>query len=129
MFRCIFRKKETVIHAYGIIIDRKYSIRDLGGTFTSPLSFNININDVYSSAMRAPGLLFRNTKSFQRIDVMLALFFTMVRSRVEYLSFWWDPIYNEDIILLERIQKRFLKHCNSRKYNYYPSRGCDYHEL
>lgn len=44
-------------------------------------------------------------------------------------SFLIDPIFDVEINLLEKLQKRFLKYCSFRKYGVYPSRGSDYIDL
>jgi hypothetical protein len=47
-----------------------------------------------------------------------------VRSRLEYASLVWSPIYDLHSSLLERVQRRFLKNVVFRLNGAYPPRGC-----
>jgi hypothetical protein len=49
---------------------------------------------------------------------------TYVRSRLEYASLVWSPIYDVHSSLLERVQRRFLKNVVFMLNGAYPPRGC-----
>jgi hypothetical protein len=89
---------------------RLSTVRDLGVTFDARLSFAPHIADVAASAMKALGFLIRSTRNFASLDCIKAIYFLFVRSKLEYASLIFSPIYQNQIYALERVQRKFLKY-------------------
>jgi hypothetical protein len=104
------------------MLEKPDSIRDLGVTFNSTLSFNDHIDLVAQSAFKSLGFI-RNSREISDADTLKILYVTYVRSRLEYSSLVWSPIYNNHISTLERVQRRFLKAVACSIDGVYPPRG------
>lgn len=120
------RKSSNLIFDYSIdnlTLERVYSIKDLGVTFDSKLTFIDHINTITNSALRMLGFIIRITRKFSSIDSILSLYFSFVRSKLEYASLVWSPIYKYQINLLEQVQRRSLKFIYFKQHGYYPEQG------
>ena len=104
-------------------------IKDLGVYFDPKLSFNKHIDMTIASAFRSLGFVIRNCKGFKNLSTLRLLYVTFVRSRLEYASIVWSPIYNCNILQLEKIQRRFLKSAVYTLNGVYPPRGFSQTEL
>ena len=93
-----FRNKE---------LERK--IKDLGVYFTSDFSFKRHIEFIVSKASRMLGFVYRSTKCFNDNSVLLSLYKSYVRSRLEYCSSIWSPSQQYLISKIERVQKRLVR--------------------
>jgi hypothetical protein len=106
------RKTKPLLFDYkinGSILTRRESIRDLGVIFDSKLSFGEHIRTIAGTAFRALGFVLRAGREFSDVATLKLLYITYVRSRLEYASLVWSPIYDVHSSLLERVQRRFLK--------------------
>ena len=54
------------------------------------------------------GFIWRNCKDLSA-SALRILYCSLVRSHLEYCSSVWCPIYNVDSLLLEKVQKKFLR--------------------
>lgn len=122
-----FSKKINYLHFEyvmdGIIIQRPNYIKDLGVTFDPKLNFIKHIELTISSACINLGFILRNSKGFTDMHTLRLLYISFVRSRLEYASIVWSPIYNNHIMDLEKIQRRFLKSSSFILDKLYPPRG------
>ena len=59
------------------------------------------------------------------MDALFKLFFALVRSRLEYGSLIWYPVYKVHINYIESVQRRFLKFAYYLQNHNYPQRGYD----
>ena len=126
------RKVNIVEYDYvvdGCVLSRCTSSEDLGVIFDSRLTFGQHIEALVSSSMRTMGLVFRNCGSFTNVTALRALFYSLVRSRLEYCSLVWYPIYQTHIAALESVQRRFLKFLSFKIDGVYPRRGIDERSL
>lgn len=120
------RKNITLTHEYtldGSILNRPYVIKDLGVIFDPKLSFASHIDATVAAAYKGLGFLVRNMKGFKYLDTLRLLFITFVRSKLEYASVVWSPIYHIHITSIERVQRRFFKSAAFVLDNSYPYRG------
>ncbi|KAI5644437.1 hypothetical protein NE865_00240 [Phthorimaea operculella] len=62
----------------------------------------------------------RNSKDFQNPNVVKLLYTSLVRSKLESASVVWSPHEDTYILLLEKVQKAFLRYLYKIKYGYYP---------
>lgn len=89
---------------------RSDNVTDLGVTFDVKLDFSLHVNNTISKAYRKLGLLKRKTKDFKNIHALKALYFSLVRSHLEYCSIIWDPFYNNKIKIIEQVQTKFARY-------------------
>lgn len=105
------RKKEIANNTYfinGIALNKVDSIKDLGVTLDSALSFNQHINKICTSGHALLGFIKRRAKEFDDIFLTKTLYCSLVRSILEYASIIWSPYTNERKSSIESIQKQFL---------------------
>jgi hypothetical protein len=107
----------------GTTLSRSNSVRDLGVVFGSRLSFTNHIESIVNSSFKSLGFVLRNGREFSDVDKLQLLYFTYVRSRLEYASIVWSPMYSIHISSLERVQPRFLKNGVHMLTGSYPPRG------
>lgn len=122
------RKLHPVNYRYTIDnteITRVDTIKDLGVTFDAKLSFSTHINNIVADASRAFGFIIRNCRDFSNITTLKTLYFSYVRSKVEYASIIWSPYYSCHKSTLERVQRKFLKYLYFKEVGFYPPRGND----
>lgn len=104
-------------------LQRCDSIRDLGVVFDSRLTFHDHISHISACSMRMLGFIIRNSYLFSNELALKCLYFSFVRSKLEYCSLVWYPYYNVQKNQLESIQRKFLKFLNLRINGNYPERG------
>ncbi|PNF39610.1 hypothetical protein B7P43_G10540 [Cryptotermes secundus] len=105
------------------IITRTSSIKDLGVFFDSKLHFHTHVNYIFSECLKLLGLIRSNTYRFSSLESLYVLYFTLIRSKLEYASVVWNSITSTDANKLERIQQKFASICFYRflphiSYNY-----------
>ena len=122
------RKKSPVVYPYELgmtVLERARDIKDLGVTFDSHLVFDRHIEQIISKSLRMLGFIIRNTSCFRDLTAIKLLYFTYVRSRLEYADVVWAPYYETYKTEIEKVQRKFLKYIFFRKHGYYPIRGYD----
>ena len=103
-------KKISCTYKFGThLMENVESVKDLGVYFTSSLSFKCHIEFIVSKASRMLGFIYRSTKCFKDNFVLLALYKSYVRSRLEYCSSIWSPSQQYLINKIERVQKRLIR--------------------
>lgn len=106
-------------------------VRDLGVLLDTKLSFAEHIEAVINKSFKGLGFVLRVTKPFSDIACIKLLYFSYVRSILEYCATIWNPHYITYISNLERVQYKFIKHLNYRKHKYSQNyeESCSYHNL
>lgn len=120
------RKRLPLFHDYTLdnqVLLRLSHFTDLGVTFDSGLKFDEHICNIVSSAYKILGFVIRNSKDFNSIAVLIALFNSFVRSKLEYCCTIWNPNYLTYITEIEKILRRFLKFLSYKIDGVYPVRG------
>lgn len=112
-------KLETYHPSYNICsqpIPFVHDFRDLGVTFDAKMRFDVHIDGLVKKAFRTLGFLIRTSRSFRRIETIVYLYNTLVRSQLEYCTIVWSPFYKIYINRIEKIQ-RFFTRFVFRKFN------------
>ena len=105
------RKKENIIFPYRIensLINRTERIKDLGILFDTKLQFIEHIHEMVSKSFRTYGFIYRNCRDFTYTRTLCSLFFSLVRSQLEYGALIWFPIYQIHIQHIEHVQRVFF---------------------
>ena len=87
-------------------IDRKFNVKDLGIITNNKMTFREHIQSVVLSCRRISGMIMRTFHS-REPELMLRIFNTYIRSKIEYCCSVWSPSLQKEINELERIQKTF----------------------
>lgn len=126
------RKQNVHIHDYRIdntSLARPDTIKDLGVIFDPKLTFVHHVNSTVATSFKALGFVVRNMRDFNNTHTSKLLYYSLVRSKLEYASIVWNPIYNMHIVAIEKIQRRFLKNLHLQTYDIYPHRGYPQEDL
>lgn len=132
--KCFFinfsNKHSPLNHTYllnNVQITQTKEIKDLGVTFDDKLKFDRHVNIITRQASRNLGFLMRSTKGFNNPKCLKTLYYSLVRSRLEYASVIWNPSLTTFSDRLERLQRRFTRYLNfatSKPYSSYEQRLC-----
>ena len=118
------RKSYAITYNYQVDLQalvRVDALKDLGVHFDSKLSFSGHVEQIVSSSTRMLGFIIRLSQDFQDKDVLITLFSAYVRSKLEYCSLVWNPIYDCYIKSIESVQRKFLKFLIFRIDGRYPT--------
>ena len=96
----------TYLTSSGLEICPKYKVKDLGIHITSDLSWTPHINYIADSSKKMASWCLSVFRCRDK-HIMLALYKTLVRSRLEYLCALWNPSKVTDIETLESVQRNF----------------------
>jgi hypothetical protein len=116
------RRKNRVLLNYSVNgkqLDQVFKIRDLGVIFDSELKFDDHLTFITNEAYKMLGFVIRNSKLFRACETIIKLYYSFVRSRLEYCSVVWAPSHNTAINQIEIIQNRFLRYLFFKKFNVY----------
>lgn len=116
------RRQQTTFQYFNYNINhtslgRKNVMKDLGITFDSKLTFESHINQIVKKAYKMLGFISRSLNKFKNISTYKILYYTYVRSCLEYGSSVWNPHYEIYVKLIERVQRRFTRTIY-RKFSY-----------
>ena len=126
------RIKNAILYNYtidDISLKRSDSFKDLGIVFDEKFTFVPHIEQMITSASRMLGFLIRNSKYFNNVTTVKLLYYSFIRSKFDYGSIVWSPIYACHIHFVENIQRRFLKYLVYMEDGIYPVRGVDQMQL
>lgn len=90
-------------------LPRVNTIRDLGILMDSNLTYNSHIDSIVNRAFRNLGFINRVSKPFQSINTIKILYYSFIRSILEFASVVWSPCYHIHIKRIEQVQEKFLK--------------------
>lgn len=122
-----FTTKQTEItytyHINGNILFRPPTFKDLGVIFDKKLSFVNHIETLVADCQKTLGFIVRNSSGFSNLNTLKLLYFSFIRSKLEYACIIWSPHYNVHITNLENVQRRFLKFLYLRLEGTFPNIG------
>ncbi|KAJ2937427.1 hypothetical protein O0L34_g18615 [Tuta absoluta] len=116
------RSSVPLSHTYsigGVPVSRVRQVRDLGVLFDPALTFHAHVQHVADAARRRLGFVLRNAGPLSPAATQ-ALYNALVRSLLETSSIVWGPHEDKYILLLERIQKQFLRALYKKLFTRYP---------
>ena len=119
----------SIYYINGQFLVKTDTIRDLGVIFDHRLSFSQHIIAITSSASKSLGFVMRSATYFKNTDLLKSLYSSFVRSKLEYVSIVWSPCYLTYQLLIERVQRRFLKFLSFKTTGVYPARNVHYETL
>lgn len=126
------RRMGTILFDYSIndsVLTRPEVICDLGVVFDKKLSFNVHIDATVSTALKSYGFIYRNSTHFKQLSTLKVLYYSYVRSKLEYACLVWNPHYQVHIDKLESVQRKFLKLLYFRENGIYPEVGIPHLDL
>ena len=106
-----------------------FDIRDLGILFDSSLNFIDPLNKIRTDSIKRLGFIVKNCYVFTSTIALDVLYFSYVRSKLEYGAIIWNPYYQVHKEALEKVQRRFLKFRVYKQTGHYPERGYDHSAL
>lgn len=92
-----------------IAIQRTNTIKDLGVIFDSKLTFSHHVNNIITRAFKTLGFITRSLHKFSKVSTYKQLYYTYVRSILEYASPVWNPYYDIYTDAIERVQRKFTR--------------------
>ncbi|XP_061723662.1 uncharacterized protein LOC133529877 [Cydia pomonella] len=101
-------------------ISRTHSMKDLGVLFDPGLTFHDHIRSLVAEGFKRLGFVTRNCKDFKHVGVFKVLYSALVRSKLEASSCVWSPYETTYMLMLEKVQKCFLRTLFKKMYGYYP---------
>ena len=121
-----FSRKSRIINweysVNGSTMKRVSEIRDLGVILDPKLEYNSHIESICCKGYNMLAFIKRQAKQFNNMWVTQTLYYTLVRSILEYASVIWMPYKKKYIDEIESIQKQFLlfalKHIYDREYGF-----------
>lgn len=95
-------------------------VRDLGVIFDSRLNFHEHMKLLAINCYRRLGFVVRSLRDFSDPVAIKLVYTSLVRSKLEAASVVWNPYESTYVLLLEKIQKAFLRFFYKKMYGYYP---------
>lgn len=115
------RKRQPFQFQYqlcAINIDKVELVRDLGILLDVKLSFSEHVENIINKSFKSLGFIRRVTKPFSDTMCIKQLYFSYVRSILEYSSTVWNPHYLTYINDIEKVQDKFIKYINYKNHYY-----------
>ena len=115
----ITRNKHPIKHIYtlhGQVLQYTDKAKYLGVTIQSDLKWNSHVNNICNKANRTLGFLKRNL-NISSSSIKEQAYKSLVRPSLEYACCVWDPYLTEDILNLEKVQRRAARYVTNRYRN------------
>lgn len=117
------RKRNPIDFEYNLnksSITKSTNMKDLGVTFDQKLTFHDHIATVAKQSFQRLGFVLRNCRDFRTAHAIKVIFNALVRSKLETSSCVWNPHETTYALVLEKVQKAFLRNLYKRLHGYYP---------
>lgn len=102
------------------LINRVYTVKDLGVIFDPRLNFHEHMRLLTTDSYRRLGFVIRNMREFDNPKAIKLVYMALVRSKLETASIVWNPHESTYALLLEKVQKAFLRFLYKKLFGYYP---------
>jgi hypothetical protein len=86
----------------------------MGVFIDSKLHFHNHVDYIFSQCMKLFGLVRTITLPFSSTGSLYMLYYTLIRSKLEYASIVWNSVITTDANKLEHIQQKFAALCYNR---------------
>lgn len=109
----ISRKKCPVNYIYRINDKQLKQVvqkNDLGVIVDCKLTFNAHREKIINRGYRNLGFVMRNTKQFKNIKAVTQVYYSLVRSVLEYAAIVWSPSTKQYTKEIENVQAKFLRY-------------------
>jgi hypothetical protein len=121
---CTFsRARDPILAQYFLgsePINRVFTVKDLGVVFDTRLSFHEHILSLAADCYRRLGFVIRNLRNFNDPLAIKLVYNALVRTKLEAASIVWLPYESTYALMLEKVQKAFLRFLYKKIYGYYP---------
>lgn len=120
---CFTRSQKTVYFNYKMkdtSLKHTAICKDLGIVYDARLTFHAHIEKICKSATKMLGFVIHNSKELTNLAVIRLLYFSLVRSILESGSQVWGPEDTVYVLMVEKIQKKFLRYLYMREFGFYP---------
>lgn len=107
-------------HLNNNTITKSTAMKDLGVTFDRKLTFHDHMAMVAKQSYQRLGFVLRNCRDFHTAHAFKIIFNALVRSKLETSSCVWNPHESTYALLLEKVQKAFLRYLYKQNHGYYP---------
>lgn len=101
------------------LLSRKLMFKDLGVSFDSRFCFNEHVVLMCKSAFSVLGFIRRSANFLKNINTLKLLYCSLVRSKLEYAAVIWCPHVKYLEVLVENVQKRFLRFLYFKSFGHY----------
>ena len=115
-FSRILRPTITQYTLSGTPVQQSSSQKDLGIITTSDLKWNKQVQEISTNANKMLGFVKRTAFDIRQRQLRKVLYLTMVRSQLAYGSQVWAPQTVNNIMTVERVQRRTTKFILSLPY-------------
>ena len=99
---------DTQYYIDGVELPCLRQCRDLGVTITSELSSALHIQQITTKAHQRANSILRCFVS-GNVTLLVRAFVVYVRPVLEYNSIIWSPHLKQEIMMIEKVQRRFTK--------------------
>lgn len=117
------RKTHNSLHFQYSIDNTVLSIRakfkDLGVVFDEKFSFSYHIIEICKEAYRKFGFLCRSGSFLKNVYTFKLLYFSLIRSRLEFGFIIWSPYHSYLLEMIEQIQIKFLRFLYYKRFGIY----------
>lgn len=101
-------------------IARVNLMKDLGVLFDPSLTFHEHMVALSADCMKRLGFILRTSREFHNPKAVQLLYTALVRTKIESGAVVWNPHEAKYTLMLEKVQKAFLRSLYKKKYGYYP---------
>ena len=115
------RPFDTQYYYQNCVITRAEQVSDLGIKFDAQLKFSNHICHTLNHCYKLLGFIFRMTRSTKDIDLLVLLYNSLIRSKLEFCAVLWYPDSAKERNKIEHLQTRFVRLLFYKINGFYPS--------